>query len=352
MRVLVTGGTGFIGSHTARAFLEEGHEVRLLVRSEDKARRVFEALGVPVPACARGDMVDEVAVAKALDGVDAVVHAAALVALDAGRARDVLESNARGVHAVIGGAMAAGVGSIVYVSSIGALFQPDGPPIRSDSPVVPGRTAYARSKAQGEELVRRWQDEGAPIHTTYPTAVIGPDDPGLSESNHAIRTFLKDTMVMTSGGFQLVDVRDLARIHVRLAQHPGEPGRHIVAGHYFPWSELADLIDRLTGLRVRRLPVPGGLLRAAGRIGDWMKRIRPFDFPLTSEAMSFATQWQPVDDGETREALGLEYRDPRETLLDTLRWLHLGDHLSEAQIGRAASDDPVRRSGRPGSEEA
>lgn len=345
MRVLVTGGTGFLGSHTARALVEDGHEVRLLVRDEGKARRVFQALDVPLPECIRGDMIDAVAVAKALDGVDAVVHAAALVALDAGRAQHVLESNARGVHAVVGGAVSAGVRSIVYVSSIGALFRPGGPGIGADSPVVPGRTAYARSKAQGEELVRRWQDEGAPIHITYPTAVIGPEDPGLSESNHAVRTFLKDTMVMTSSGFQLVDVRDLARIHAKLVTRTGSPGRHLAAGHYFSWRELADLIDEITGLRVGRLPAPGALLRAAGHVGDWIKRIRPFDFPLTSEAMAFATQWQPVDDRETRDALGIEYRPARDTLVDTLRWLARSGHLDEKAIGRARSDGPPWASG-------
>ncbi|MGH0034963.1 MAG: SDR family NAD(P)-dependent oxidoreductase [Myxococcota bacterium] len=337
MRVLVTGGTGFIGSHTALALLGEGHEVRLLVRDEAKARRVFDALGAPLPECVRGDMVDAVAVGKALDGADAVVHAAALVALAAQRAQDVLESNARGVETVIGGALAAGVGSIVYVSSVSALFRAGGPPIRPDSPVVPGRNAYARSKAQGEEVVRRWQAEGAPIHTTYPTAVVGPDDPGLSESNHAIQVFLRDTMVMTSSGFQLVDVRDLARVHARLVSDPGAPARHLVAGHHFPWRELADLIDRLTGRPVRRIPAPGVLLRAGGKLGDWVKRVRSFDFPLTSEAMAFATQWQPVDDRETREKLGIEYRDPGQTLIDTMRWLSRSGHLTPEQIGRAAS---------------
>jgi nucleoside-diphosphate-sugar epimerase len=344
MRVLVTGGTGFIGSHTARALVREGHDVRLLVRDPAKARRVFAALGMPVPECVVGDMVDEAAVSKALDGVEAVVHAAALVALEAGRAQDVLESNARGVRAVIGGAVSAGIGRIVYVSSVSALFQPGGPAIHPDSPVVQGTTAYARSKSQGEEVVRRWQGEGAPIHTTYPTAVVGPDDPGLSESNHAIQTFLRDTMVMTSGGFQLVDVRDLARVHTRLLAHPGRSGRHIVSGRYFHWRDLADLIDDLTGQRVGRLPVPGALLRAAGRVGDWVKRVRPFDFPLTSEAMAFATRWQPVEDRGTVEALGIRYREARETLADTLRWMSGEGHLTESQIGRVAREGfgPVR----------
>jgi len=336
MRVLVTGGTGFVGSHTAVALLAAGHDVRLLVRDPAKAKRIFDAREQATPECVRGDMADAGAVAEALADCDAVFHSAALVALEAGRAHEVLESNARGVESVVGGACRAGIGSIVYVSSVSALFQPGGPPASMDSPVVPGRTAYARSKAHGEEAVRRWQAEGAPIRTTYPTAVVGPDDPGLSESNHAIRTFLKDTMVMTSSGFQLVDVRDLAHIHLRLLESRKGPGRYLVAGRYLPWRELADLIDGLTGGRVNRMTVPGPLLRLGGRIGDWVKRVRPFDFPLTSEAMAFATRWTSLDDAATREALQVEYRDVRETLGDTLRWLVRSGNLRTECIGRLA----------------
>jgi nucleoside-diphosphate-sugar epimerase len=339
MRVLVTGGTGFIGSHTAVALLEAGHEVCLLVRDPAKLERVFGARGLAVPDHRVGDIGDAASVRRALAGCDAVVHAAALVALDAARAREVLETNPRGVENVMGGALELGLSRMVYMSSIGALFRPNQPLVSGDVPVVPGEAAYARSKSDAELIVRRLQDQGAPIRTVYPAAVLGPGDPTLSPANQALRTFVRYLAFSTSGGFQFVDVRDLATVQVRLLELEGAPGRHIAAGHFLRWHEFADGIVAVTGVKQRRLPVPGILFRAAGRIGDALDRFWHFDlpFPLTSEAMSVATQWAEADSSKTLELLGLGFRDPLETLADTIRWLHRAGHVDARFVGRLAS---------------
>lgn len=332
---MVTGGTGFVGSHSVRALVAAGHDVRLLIRDRDKLARVFAPFGIGISDFVVGDVGDEASVAEALRGCDAVVHAAASVTLTA-RDRRTLDANVRGVDLVIGGAQRRGIPSIVYVSSVGALFRPGGPPITADSPVVPGATPYARSKADCERSVRELQEAGAPIRTSYPTAVLGPDDPGLSQANHGIRAMIRDLFVVTSSGFQMVDVRDLAEAHVALVERDAGPGRYLVGGHFFPWEELADRIDALTGARVRRARIPGPLMRVAGRVGDLVKRVRRFDFPLSEESMAFATQWQPVDSAKTLAALGLAFRDPAETLADAVRWMARAGHLERRHAGRLA----------------
>ncbi|MCG8588462.1 MAG: SDR family NAD(P)-dependent oxidoreductase [Proteobacteria bacterium] len=340
MRVLVTGGTGFVGAHTARALLAAGHGVRLYVRDREKAVRLYRGWGLEVPECVVGDIADEGAVAEALSGCDGVVHAAALVSLKARDAERVYATNTRGVASVIGGAVRRGLASIVYVSSVSALFVP-GQAIPADAPVAPARSAYGRSKAECERMVRRWQEEGAPIRTTYPTGIVGPDDPGLSEANHAVRTFLRDTMVMTSSGFQAVDVRDLAQLQVALLKESEGPRRVFAGGRYLAWEELARVFDELVGRRVRRVPVSGGLMRIAGRVADVVRRVWDFDFPLTGEAMEIATRWVPVPDDPALDALGVQYRPVHETYGDTARWLWRAGHLSERQVGALAH--PVER---------
>lgn len=338
MRVLVTGGTGFIGSHTVVALAREGHEIRLLARDPAKASRVFGPRGVRVDDVLAGDATDAGVVAKALESCDAVVHAAALVSLRASDAQRVLETNQRAVELVVGGAHERGIENIVYVSSLSALGRPCGPPITVDSPIAKGQSAYATSKARAERAVRRLQDAGAPIRAVYPPGVIGPDDPGLSESNHAVRAFLKDLMVDTSSGFCVVDVRDLAAIHLRLLAADAEPGRYLVPGHYLPWPDAIALMDRLTGRHVRRVRVPGPLLRWLGRVGDVVKRGYDFDFPLTHESMSFASGWPGALMSPALEKLRPSFRDPVETYSDTIRWLHRAGHLTAAQAGRLAQD--------------
>jgi nucleoside-diphosphate-sugar epimerase len=336
VRVLVTGGTGFIGSHTAEATQRAGHSLRLLARDPAKVERVFGARGVPVEEVVPGDVTDPAAVARALDGCDAVVHAAAVVALEASRAREVRETNLRAVELVVGGAHERGLRSIVYVSSLGALFSPGGPPISEDAPVGRVRSAYALSKAEGERFVRELERQGAPIRASYPPAVIGPDDPGLSEGNHMIRAFLRDLMVITSSGLSLLDVRDLAHAHARMLDPEADNGRYVIPGRFLSWAETVALMDEVTGRRVRRFRVPGPLLRVLGRLGDLVKRVRPFDFPLTGEAMDFATQWPGAVASPAFARLGVELRDVGESCEDAIRWMHEAGHLEAGKAGRLA----------------
>lgn len=337
MKVLVTGGTGFIGSHTARAVLGAGHRLRLLVRDPKKAHRVLGPEAVAGAELVVGDVTDEGAVAKALANCDAVLHAAALVALERSQAGHVLATNARGAELVVGGAVARGIPSVVYVSSASALFTPGVACITPDLPVAPARSAYARSKADAERFVRRLQEEGGPVRVSYPCGVLGPDDPGMSEANHALFTFYRDFFVITSGAFQIVDVRDLAELHRRLLEHEGGPNSYIAAGENMPWRKLGERLDALTGAPMRCVSIPGPVMRAAGRVGDVVKRVVDFNFPLTLEAMDFATRWPGADASRTSTELGLRFRSADETLADTLRWMVRAGHLPAAKIGRLAA---------------
>jgi hypothetical protein len=163
--------------------------------------------------------------------------------------------------------------------------------------------------------------------------VIGPDDPGLSEGNHTVRAFLRQLMADTDGGFEVVDVRDLAALIAALVAPSAAPGRYVVSGCYLPWVDAIALMDELTGTRVRRVRIDGRLLRWLGRVGDLVKHVYPFDFPLSSEAMDFATQWPGVVRSPAIDALGIRFRDGRETYADTIRWLYRAGHVTAREAG-------------------
>jgi nucleoside-diphosphate-sugar epimerase len=333
LRVLLTGGTGFLGSHMARALLGHGHETALLVRSPEKARRVFGAELSEKLEIIGGDMTDEHAVAAALRGRHAVIHAAALVALERKHAARVLHDNRRGIEIVVGSAVAAGIERVVHVSSVVALFRAGSRSITTESLGDNRGSAYARSKIDCETYVRALQASGAPIQITYPAAVIGPDDPGLSEANRGLLALFRDASIVTDTGLQLVDVRDVAAAHVRLLEGETGPGRHLFGGHFVPWGRLIDLLDDITGRKLRRIPVPGAVLRALGVVADAVKRVWDFPFPLSQEAMRFMTQWTPVE-APTEGTSWPAYRDPRVTLSDTLRWFCKAGHLPVEKLGR------------------
>ncbi len=317
MLTLVTGATGFIGLHTVRQLLSAGHEVRVLARSLEKAERLFR--GDRSVEIVVGDMTDAGAVAVALAGCDHVVHAAATVSFDPRRAAALREANLAGTRLVVGGASERGARAILYVSSLTAIFEPRRGVPGPDSPVLSGGTPYARSKAAAEREVRKLAALGAPVATVYPYGVIGPDDPGWSESVAAFRGFLSTTLD-TEGGVSFLDVRDLARFGVRLLETERR-GRFVLGGHFFTWDELVAELESLLGRPIRRFRAPAPLLRALGSLLDGVRRVRPVRSLISREGMEYATRTCPLPNSEALGELGVTLRPPAETFADTLRWM-------------------------------
>jgi dihydroflavonol-4-reductase len=130
MRVLVTGGTGFVGSHTVAALVQGGHEVRLLVRAVHRVAPAVAPLGLQAADLdiAVGDVTDPEAVQRAVQGCQAVVYAGSVYSFDTRAARRIRQVNVRGTDLVLGVAHRAGLDPIVYVSSVAALLPPTARP--------------------------------------------------------------------------------------------------------------------------------------------------------------------------------------------------------------------------------
>jgi nucleoside-diphosphate-sugar epimerase len=336
MRILITGGTGFVGSHTARTLLRSGHDVRLVVRdgSAARAQRVFA--DPDAPTLVRGDVTDPRSIRAALDGCDAVVHCAGVTPMHPrGADGEALASvNVGGTRAVVGGASEIGLRAIVYVSSITAIFHTDARKMTADAPIARSRHPYGRSKAEAERYVRGLQAAGHPVSIVYPGGVLGPDDPGLSAAAMALRYRMTSPFRITSGGAQQIDVRDLAAIIAALATQTTGSGRYLTAGHFLSWPELADLLERLTGCRLERVPTPGVYLRLLGHAADLLRRVRPVASPLSAENMRYATQWPPMENSPALARLGIELRPAAETFRDTLRWMCAAGHLDRQTMPR------------------
>lgn len=336
MRILVTGGTGFIGSYTALALQQAGHQPRLLVRSPDKLARLMTRHGAQFDDVVSGDVTDAEAVAAALEGCDGVVHTAAFVSTNKRDEERVFATNVGGTRNVIGQAAAMGLRHIVHVSSTTAIYNPEAASLTGAEDPADSDSPYGKSKAACERYVRELQAQGKPVSISYPAAVIGPKDPALTEPHEGLLIFLKRLGVVTSSGLQMVDVRDVARAHVAMIEQLTSPERITLGGHYYPWQELIDTLEEITGRRLRKAPIPGPLLRLLGKGGDLAMRLGAGSTPINTEATTYATRWVCTDDVKFRELLGLAYRDYRETMRDTLYSLFESGHLSAQQIGRLA----------------
>ncbi|MEV0294251.1 SDR family NAD(P)-dependent oxidoreductase [Nocardia sp. NPDC050710] len=331
MRVLVTGGTGFVGAWTAKAVADAGHRVRFLVRDPGRLETSAAALGVDVSDHVVGDITDAASVRRALDGCDAVIHCAAVVATDPRRAREMLTTNMTGARNVLGAAAELGLDPIVHVSSFTALFRPGDEVLTADLDVVGGTDAYGQSKAQVDLYARGMQDAGAPVVITYPGMVLGPPaGQQFGEAADGVEAAVKMGFLPGRGaGWTIIDVRDLANLHAALMFPDRGPRRYMCGGIRAGVDELAAIFTELTPGTTRVLPVPDTALRLIGKLSDAVTQFIPLTTPLTEAAMQYYTQMPESDDTPSERDLGVHYRQPAETLADTLTGLRTVGRLPE-----------------------
>lgn len=321
MRILVTGGTGFVGSHVTRQLLAKGHQLRLLVRSPDKARQYYQSFDLPMPELFKGDVTDAESVQQALGTCDALVHAAAGTPISLPAKEQLFAVNVEGTKNVIGGAVAAGLKAIVHVSSITAIFNTDASLVTTDAPVVASSMPYGQSKVEAERYVRGLQEQGAPIAIVYPGGIIGPDDPGFSDTFKALHHRINNGFrIFGDGGMQHIDVRDLAAFIVALLEEPGA-GRYLLPGPYCRWTQLADIVENSTGAQLQRIPASGWKLRLIGRLIDMLRLVKTVDTPISAETMRYATQWPQIDNTPELTRRGITLRSTEQTFVDSLQWM-------------------------------
>jgi len=337
MRVAITGGTGFVGAHTVRAVLAAGHDVRLLARDPARIAETLGALGVASDdvVVVPGDMTDGAAVQRLVEGADAAIHAAAVVSLEKARGPEVLAANPEGTRIVVEAALAAGADPVVHVSSTASLFRRGLTRLDTDLPPADLTSAYGRSKALAEAWVRARQDEGAPITITYPAGVIGPPaGPAAGEVSAAVATHLRSGMLpVPKATWSIVDARDIAAVHVACLQAGRGPRRYMCGGNYMSMIELSAIYRQLTGRRMPTVRAPGSAFRALGRINDALGRFVSIDTIFTGEAMDIFTSWCPTDDHVTHEQLGVEWRDPADSLRETIVGLVTAGRVSPRHAG-------------------
>ena len=338
MRILVTGGTGFVGSHTVAELVGSGHEVKLLVRDPAGIEPALAPLGIGELSYAVGDVTDPGSIERAVQDCGAVFHAASVYSLDVRRAGLLREVNVRGTESVLTAATSAGLDPIVNVSSLVALFPPrPGEVLSENSPVKYPPGAYYRAKADAERVARRFQEQGWPVVNSYPGAIFGPNDPHLGESAQSVKDILSGRVPLTpSGGLSVVDVRDVARAHAAMFVPSLGPRRYVMSGRNMPFGEIVALLRDMTGRRILHRSLPAWSLRPFVRSTALLQRFLPFRLPVNNEGFD-AIAWDPHgDDSRARADLQFTTRDPRQTFADTVQWLYESGNITARQAGRVA----------------
>lgn len=322
MKVLVTGGTGFVGLHSVRALLAAGHTVKLLAR--DPARVPSKDLEV-----ARGDVIDAGAVAKAVAGCDAVLHCASVYSLQWKKRAEMRRINVAGTRIVLEAAIAAGCNPVVHVSSLVALLggAPRGAALTADGPVGDPYGVYARTKRDSEIVARELQAQGHPVVITYPGGVWGPEDPYFGESSRIAQQMARGLVPLTTTGrFAVVHVGDVASVHAALMKRHERPARYPAFGHAVRHCDLQRMVCEAAGVRRTNLPVPPlvaimglPLFALVGALGvHWAN---------SPDGAYLTWRDHPVDNGASERELGVSFRPVEDSVRDTVAWLKAAGHL-------------------------
>jgi dihydroflavonol-4-reductase len=331
--VLVTGGTGYVGSHAVAALTEAGHRVRVLARTPDGVTAALAPLGVAGVETSVGDVTDPVAVERALKGCEAVLHAASVFSLDPRRGDEMRAVNVRGTDTVLGAAHRLGLDPIVHVSSELALLPPaKGQVLTPDSSVTQPSWPYSRSKADSELVARRYQDAGAPVVSVMPAGVWGPHDPHFGEGVTLATNVLKRRVpVVPPGGMHIADVRDVAAALAAVMEPGRGQRRYLIGGHYISMAEIIRTLADLAGRRLPFVTLPSWFLAAFGRAADIVQRRVRTRLPWTGEGLWVLNCAARCDDSRARAELAVEPRPMRETFADTIGWLVEVGHLSRRE---------------------
>jgi dihydroflavonol-4-reductase len=320
MRVLVTGGSGFVGSAVARALAREGNEVRVLVRGRGS---IETHVGEPIEAV-EGDLTDPESLDAALDGCDELYHVAAHYDLWSPDPRLFYRVNVDGTREIIERAVRAGVQRIVYTSTVGAVGLPrDGTPGTEETPLalegVKGH--YKRSKFLAEREALRLAREGAPVVVVNPSAPMGPGDVRPTPTGRIILDFARGRMpAYLDTGLNIIHVDDVAEGH-RLAARRGRIGERYILGHEnLTLREILELLSEIVGRPAPRLRLPYGVaftaaLASHALAAPWGRRP---SIPL--DGVRMARRRMFFDAGKAVRELGLPQRPAREALADAYRW--------------------------------
>jgi dihydroflavonol-4-reductase len=281
-------------------------------------------------------VLDEFAVARLVRGVDVVLHAASVYSFDSRRRAAMRATNVAGTELVLTAARRAGVGRVVYVSSVGALFPAPRREIDPDSPVGRPREAYLASKAGAEVVARRHQEAGEPVVITYPPALVGPHDPRLGDQNTRLRNALRGLMpIWPTGGMPVGDVRDTATLHASLVDSALAVDRHFGPGHYLTTREYVRTLREVTGRTLPTVYLPARAMLPLGLLTSVVQRVWPWHIP--AEYGAIYTCACAVRVSESAGTNGVAARPVTETFADTVRWLHGAGHLSASGAGSAAA---------------
>jgi dihydroflavonol-4-reductase len=316
-RAFVTGGSGVVGRALVERLVGRGDEVVALSRSPESDAKLSAIGAHPV----RGDLFDEDALARAMEGASLVYHVAGVNSLCVADPSPMLHANVDGPPVVIRAAARAGVPRVVHTSSAATMGEETGSVGREDSPHRGWYLSdYERSKTEGERAAfAAGREAGIEVVSVNPSSVQGPGR--VSGTGRFLLAFLDGRLkVFVQTNISLVDIADCAEGHLLAAEH-GAPGeRYLLNGMTLSMTEALALAAEVAGVDRHPRLMPRQLATGAAFAVEGAFKLVHRHPPVCREMVRTLLHGHRYDGSRATRELGLEYTDPRETLRRTVDW--------------------------------
>ncbi|MEO0898472.1 MAG: SDR family NAD(P)-dependent oxidoreductase [Bacteroidota bacterium] len=313
--ILLTGATGFLGQHLLQELLTAGYEVRTLVRNEKNRNLPWRKMVDVV----EGDVLDLLALDKALEGVDTVVHAAAFVSFWKKKKEQVMKVNVEGTANLVNLCLEKGVGRILHVSSIAAIGRnkkgintEETPWNREDSV-----STYSISKREAEYEIYRGIGEGLQAQIINPGLILGPTDNWENGTGQIFSTVYKGLKVYKGGSDGMVGVKDVARsCSFLLGKDVPNGERYILVGENWAYHDLLKEIAIALGKNPPSMKIPAWVANTGGLLNEWLSAMTGKEPGITLEAMR-SSNAEDSYDGSKITRLGFEYTPIKDVIKET-----------------------------------
>ncbi|MEK6793925.1 MAG: SDR family oxidoreductase [Spirochaetota bacterium] len=313
----VTGATGHLGQALVHELDERGETISVLLRSQ-RQRPLIPASAV----VHEGDITDTASLVRAFTGADTVYHTAALISIVPKHSDALHRVNVAGTENVIRACREAGVRRLVYTSSIEALgIGVPGLTVTEGTSFDPDHAImeYGRTKALASIMVQNVRDFETII--VSPTAIIGPFDRRPSALGRMIYDAMSRKLIgYPDGGFDFVDVRDVAVLHILAAERARAGEKYIAAGTPCSVHELMLLIERLSGVRRPMLRMSASMARVIARFMELWYAVSHTDPMFTVKAVDILQMNPSVSSEKAKRELGYTPRPLETTVADTIAW--------------------------------
>ncbi len=328
-KTLVTGATGFLGTHLVERLLSsDAAQLRVLSRSPVPD---LEARGVEV---VQGSILDETALTTALAGAASVFHLAGKVSRHREDGPELYRVHVQGTTSLCRAAKKAGVERIVVASTSGTIAVTEDGTRTPDETFPPplaliGKWPYYTSKLYQEEAARRECQGGPDVVILNPSLLLGPGDKKLSSTEDVMKLLASEIPVVPPGGVSFVDARDAAAALETAMERGGSGERYLLGGPNWSFQTFFEKLARMGGVKGPRLRLPEKLYSFAGKAVDAVYRQWDLAPPVDPVSVEMGQRFWWLDCSKAERELGFVARDPYETIYDTITYIKK-EFLSQA----------------------